>query len=210
LCIRCAPGEAGEAIGQIQGKGSGPGSEFEGYTDEAATNKKILRNVFAEGDVWLRSGDMMRKDQKGFFYFVDRLGDTFRWKGENVATSEVCGALLAYPGILDATVYGVAVPGTEGRAGMATIVTGDGFDLSLLRRHLDARLPSYARPVFLRIRTALEVTDTFKHKKQELARDGFDPASTADAIYFDDPEQRAFVPMQAALHARIQAQAIRF
>ena len=108
----------------------------------------------------------------------------------------MCGALLAFPGILDATVYGVAVPGTEGRAGMATIVTGAGFDLSLLRRHLDARLPSYARPVFLRIRTELEVTDTFKHKRQELARDGFDPASTADAIYFDDPERRAFVAMR--------------
>jgi fatty-acyl-CoA synthase len=210
LCIRCAPGEAGEAIGQIRTSRGDRASEFEGYTDEAATKKKIIRDVFVEGDVWLRSGDMMRKDQQGYFYFVDRIGDTFRWKGENVATTEVCGALLTFPGILDATVYGVAVPGTEGRAGMATIVTEEAVDLPTLRKHINVRLPGYAHPVFLRIRNELEVTDTFKHKKHALAREGFDPSSTADAIYFNDHDQQAFVPMRPELYERIRAGKVRF
>src|SRR5262249_30359612 len=120
-CVRCAPGEAGEAIGEIRGRAQA--SEFEGYTDKAASARKILRSVFAAGDAWLRTGDVMRKDDKGFFYFVDRMGDTFRWKGENVATCEVSDAITQFADIVDATVYGVSIPGTEGRAGMATIAT---------------------------------------------------------------------------------------
>ena len=210
LCIRCAPGEPGEAIGQICAGANNQAADFEGYTDAAASNKKILRDVFIKGDVWLRSGDMMRKDDKGYFYFVDRLGDTFRWKGENVATNEVCDALLQFPGIIDATVYGVEVPGTEGRAGMATMTTRENFDLRALREHLIARLPSYARPVFLRIRNALELTDTFKHKKQDLVRESFDPEATADAIYVNDQGRQAFVRMQPEAFKQILAGEISF
>ena len=209
LCLRCAPNEPGEALGQIHAGSGAQGSKFEGYTDRAASEKKLLRDVFAKGDLWLRSGDLMRKDGKGFFYFVDRLGDTFRWKGENVATSEVSNVLLSIPGILDVAVYGVAVPGTEGKAGMATIVAGAGFDLPALPTYLKERLPTYARPVFVRIRTALEVTDTFKHKKHTLAREGFDPRATEDAIYFADPERQQFVPMTVELYERITARELR-
>lgn len=204
FCTRCASGEPGEAIGRI-----GDGASFEGYTDKTESERKILRNVFAHGDAWYRTGDLMRKDAGGFFYFVDRIGDTFRWKGENVATAEIAEIISEFPGVTEATVYGVSVPGAEGAAGMATIVAGDALDLTALRAHLVSRLPAYARPLFLRIKDRIEITATFKHKKNELAREGYNPAATQDAIYFDDPTRQAFVPLDAALHARIVEGAIR-
>jgi fatty-acyl-CoA synthase len=204
FCIRCAPNEAGEAIGKVVDDASSVGSRFEGYTDKQASEKKILRNVFAPGDVWVRTGDLMRKDEKGFFYFVDRIGDTFRWKGENVATSEVSEVLSAFTGVKHANVYGVAIPGTEGRIGMAALVTEDAVDLPALRNHLISLLPSYARPAFLRIREEVEVTGTFKYSKTDLVRQGYDPAATPDAIYFDNPESKAFVRLDQSLFERIQ------
>jgi fatty-acyl-CoA synthase len=203
FCIRCAPDEIGEAISKISGGGTASGAPFEGYTDRNASAKKVLRNVFAESDAWFRSGDLMRKDGRGFYYFMDRVGDTFRWKGENVATSEVAEAITSCPGVAEAVVYGVAVPGTDGRAGMATIVTGPDFDFAVLHRHLTASLPDYARPLFLRVRDAIDLTVTFKQKKHELVRDGYDPNVTSDAIYFDDRTAGTFVPVDAALHQRI-------
>jgi fatty-acyl-CoA synthase len=209
LCIRCASDEIGEAIGRIGGGAAQSGAAFEGYTSEAESERKILRDVFAHGDAWYRTGDLMRKDANGFFYFVDRVGDTFRWKGENVATSEVAAAIAAFAGVSEATVYGVAVPGTEGAAGMAALVVDGGLDLVELRKHVVRSLPPYARPLFLRIKGRIEVTPTFKHKKQELGRESYDPTATADAIYFDDPGQQAFVRLDEALYRRIQAGAVR-
>ena len=120
LCIECGPDEAGEAHRQDLDKRAG--RDFEGYTKASDTQKKILHDVFKKGDAWFRTGDLMRRDEHGYFYFVDRIGDTFRWKGENVATSEVAEALGVVPGIKEANVYGVAVPGADGRAGMAALV----------------------------------------------------------------------------------------
>jgi fatty-acyl-CoA synthase len=204
FCIRCTADEPGEAIGRI-----GDGASFEGYTSKAESERKILHDVFARGDVWYRTGDLMRKDASGFFYFVDRIGDTFRWKGENVATAEVAEAIAEFPGVTEATVYGVSVPGAEGAAGMATIVADGAPNLTALHVHLSHRLPAYARPLFLRIKDRIDVTATFKHKKSELVREGYDPAATQDALYFDDAARRAFVPLDAALHARLVAGAIR-
>ncbi len=209
FCIRCATDEPGEAIGRIGDGASKAGGAFEGYTNKAESERKILRDVFTRGDAWYRTGDLMRKDAGGFFYFVDRVGDTFRWKGENVATAEVAEAIAEFPGVTEATVYGVAVPAAEGAAGMATIVADGALDLAALRTHLSLRLPAYARPLFLRIKDRIEVTATFKHKKNELAREGYDPAATQDALYFDDPARQAFVPLDAALHARLIEGAIR-
>jgi len=209
FCIRCASNEIGEAIGPILDDLSNAGSRFEGYTSREASQKKILRNVFETGDAWVRTGDLMRKDEKGFFYFVDRVGDTFRWKGENVATSEVSETILKCPGVKQANVYGVAIPGTDGRAGMATLVTGHEFDLPAFRAHLISLLPHYARPLFLRIRNEMEVTGTFKYTKTDLVRQGYDPAATDDALYFNDPECKAFVPLDQALYGRIQGGEIR-
>jgi fatty-acyl-CoA synthase len=206
-CVRCAPNEVGEALGQIVT--SNGATRFEGYTDDAASAKKILRDVFAPGDAWYRTGDLMRRDEQGFFYFVDRVGDTFRWKGENVSTTEVAGVIAACPGVTDAAVYGVSVPGTEGRAAMAALVAGPDFDLGELRRALVARLPDYARPLFIRIVSAIELTGTFKLRKQELARAGYDPARMSDALYIDDAAHGAYVRLDEALHQRLQAGKLR-
>jgi fatty-acyl-CoA synthase len=194
-CIRCARGEVVEAIGKIA-----TASRFEGYTDKDETQKKILRDVFAPGDAWVRTGDLMRQDEQGFFYFMDRIGDTFRWKGENVATGEVAAAMLDCPGIRDVSVYGVAVPGAEGRAGMAAIVADAGFDPLTVRAHLKNRLPVYARPLFLRMVDSLAVTETFKQKKQDLARQGFDPAAIADPLYWLNPATGAYEVLDRAAY----------
>jgi fatty-acyl-CoA synthase len=156
----------------------------------------------------MRSGDLMRKDARGFFYFADRIGDSFRWKGENVSTFEVAQALARCPGVRDATVYGVAVPGHEGRAGMAALVVEAGFDLGALRAHVETTLPSYARPLFVRLSETLAVTETFKHKKQALHAQGFDPAEVEDRLYLAQ-HGLGYVALDAALHRRVCAGDIR-
>ncbi|MGB9369359.1 MAG: long-chain-acyl-CoA synthetase [Xanthobacteraceae bacterium] len=209
FCVRSAPNEPGHAIGRIAATGPAAGGRFEGYTNEAETQKKVLRNVFATGDAWFATGDLMRKDEHGYFYFVDRLGDTFRWKGENVATSEVAEAIAMFPSIADANVYGVAIPGTEGRAGMAAIVLKGPLDLASLRSHLMRLLPPYARPLFLRVQQGLDVTTTFKHQKSRLTSDGYDPSRIEDPLYFDHPARQTFVPLNAALYDDIRRGQIR-
>jgi fatty-acyl-CoA synthase len=209
FCVRCAPNEVGEAIGRISNNASRSGGEFEGYTDAAASEQKVLRDVFERGDAWFRTGDLMRMDAGAFFYFVDRIGDTFRWKGENVATSEVAAAIAAFPGIQEANVYGVRLPGTEGAAGMAAIVADGELDLAEFRKHLARELPPYARPLFLRITDKIAATATFKHTKSDLAREGFDPAATSNAIYFNDKAKQVFVRLGGALFERIQAGKVR-
>ncbi len=209
LCMRCARDEPGEAIGLISDGEAEHGGVFEGYTSTAETDRKVLRDVFKPGDRWFRTGDLMRLDGRGFYYFVDRVGDTFRWKGENVATSDVVEALAACPGVIEATVYGVAVPGAEGRAGMAAIVAGPDFSFEILREHLRARLPAYARPLFLRRQGAIAVTETFKPKKTDLVREGFDPLLVTDLLFFDDGRQGTYVRLDAALFADIVSGAIR-
>jgi fatty-acyl-CoA synthase len=210
FCVRCAPNEVGEAIGPLLKDRSNVGGRFDGYTNEEASQQKILRDVFEPGDAWFRTGDLMRRDAQGYFYFVDRTGDTFRWKGENIATCEVSEAICRFPGIQEANVYGVAVPGTEGRAGMATIGTNAELDLAAFRAHLIDCLPEYAHPAFLRVRDDLEVTGTFKHTKSALMREGYNPAAIDDAIYFNDRERQVFVPLDQSLYERIQAGQLRF
>ena len=209
FCIACAPNQAGEALGKVANDPSSLGTRFEGYTSAEASEKKILRNVLASGDAWFRTGDLLRKDEKGYYYFVDRIGDTFRRKGENVATSEVAEAICEYLGVRHANVYGVAVPGTEGRVGMAALVGDRDLDLAGLRLHLARCLPSYARPVFLRLRSDVDLTGTFKYSKTELIRQGYDPGASSDALFFDSAEAGAFVPLDADLHRHIQAGAFR-
>jgi fatty-acyl-CoA synthase len=209
FCIRCSTDECGEAIINLDNDPSNVGNRFEGYTNEDASLKRILHGVFEPGDAWVRTCDLMRKDEKGFFYFVDRIGDTFRWKGENVATSEVAEAISAFPGVKHASVYGVSIPGTEGRAGMAALVSETDLDLVEFRRHLASRLPSYACPLFLRIRGQADLTGTFKYSKTELIRHGFDPIASNDALYFNHSEEQAFVPLSEQLYNQIQSGTIR-
>jgi len=210
FCERCLPDETGEAVGLIPAAGQELAGRFEGYADPAASERKILRNVFKEGDAWYRTGDLMRRDESGFYYFVDRVGETYRWKGENVSTAEVLTALTASRGVLDGVVYGVTVPGADGRAGTAALVVDAEFDLAGFRADAARRLPAYARPVFLRLLQKIESTGTFKPRKQDLVQAGFDPARTEDRLYFDDPRAQAYVPLDTALYAAICAGGVRF
>jgi fatty-acyl-CoA synthase len=203
FCTECVPFEVGEVIGQILKHPDRPGSRFEGYATPAETEKKIMRNVFEQGDSWFRTGDLMKMDEDGYFFFIDRIGDTYRWKGENVATSEVSEAICVFPGVMEANVYGVAVPGQEGRAGMAALVIDEKFDMEKFRIYMAKRLPDYARPLFVRLRNEIEVTATFKHKKVDLVKQGFDPAATNDAIYLNDPQADSFERLDRSLYDRI-------
>lgn len=208
LCIEAAPGEAGEAIGEI--KEAEARFRFEGYAgDKAQTEKKVLRDVFRQGDAWFRTGDLMRQDEEGYFYFVDRVGDTFRWKGENVSTHQVNEVLSVFPGVKDANVYGVQVGDLDGRAGMAAITTDPGLDLAGLRQYLARELPSFARPLFLRLQPEIATTGTFKHRKVDLVKEGFDPAVVRDPLLFDDPRAGAYVPLTPELREEILAGRVR-
>jgi fatty-acyl-CoA synthase len=202
LCVECETGEAGELVGRISERAAG---RFEGYTSKEATERKILRDVFQSGDAWFRTGDLLRQDEDGFFYFVDRIGDTYRWKGENVSTQEVAEAVASFPGLEMANVYGVRVPGQDGRAGMAALSLSPGarFDPEGFYRHVEAALPRYAAPVFLRLLPEQEVTGTFKLRKVTLQEEGFDPARVADRLFFRDDEARSYVPLDADLAAQI-------
>jgi fatty-acyl-CoA synthase len=207
LCIECAPDEVGEAVGGMSRRA---GREFEGYTNRADSDRKMLHDVFKRGDVWFRTGDLMRRDEHGYFYFVDRIGDTFRWKGENVSTGEVGETLAAMPGIREANVYGVTVPGMEGRAGMAALVVDGDFNLDALPAWLKMRLAPYARPVFLRLSPRIDVTGTFKQRKVDLVREGFDPSAIADPLYAFDADSGRYERLTAERHAEILAGHIRF
>ncbi len=202
FCLRCADDEPGEAIGRLGvGVGSnGLSGRFEGYTDAAASNAKVMRDVFEPGDAWFRTGDMMARDKQAFYRFVDRLGDTFRWKGENVAATEVEMALRRCPGVTEASVYGVAVPGADGRAGMAAIVAAPDVTPSKIQDAL-ASLPRYARPVFLRFCQGHTTTGTFRPKKAELMQAGYDHTRIADPLFVLHGND--YVPLDADLNARI-------
>ncbi|HKB97008.1 MAG TPA: long-chain-acyl-CoA synthetase [Rhizomicrobium sp.] len=207
LCIECGPDEVGETLGGISKRA---GREFEGYTNRADSDKKMLRDVFRHGDLWFRTGDLMRRDGHGYFYFVDRIGDTFRWKGENVSTGEVGEALAAAQGILEANVYGVTVPGVDGRAGMAALVVDGDFSLDALPVQLKARLAPYARPIFLRLSPHIDVTGTFKQRKVDLVREGFDPAAIADPLYFLDPASGKYERLTPQHYADIVEGRVKF
>jgi fatty-acyl-CoA synthase len=180
LCRPVKVGEVGEAIGEI---GNDIRHDFSGYADKAASQKKILTDVFKRGDRWFRTGDLMRQDPEGYFYFVDRTGDTFRWKGENVSTSEVEQVLMDAPGVSEAIVYGVPVPGQDGKAGMAALVVDGKFDAAAFAAHVESRLPPYAQPCFLRLIKAADTTGTFKYRKADLVADAFDPEKVAGVLY---------------------------
>jgi fatty-acyl-CoA synthase len=209
-CIRCADGEAGELLGRIA-EGRTAAGRFEGYTSREDTEKKILRDVFEPGDAWFRSGDLLSRDSEGFYFFVDRIGDTFRWKGENVSTEEVASALDALPGVELAVVYGVRVPEAEGRAGMAALVLADGarLDGEALYGHVEAALPAYARPAFVRTLPAPQLTGTFKVRKTQLVEEGFDPAVVAAPLFVRDDQRRAYLPLGAELHEKLRAGGVR-
>ena len=200
--VECRPGEVGELISVISRSTT---MSFDGYVSKADNEAKILRDCFAKGDQYVRTGDLLRRDRAGYYYFVDRIGDTFRWKGENVATAEVAELLNGAPGVSETAVYGVRVPGTEGRAGMALVVTYPGreFDPAAYYAHAERVLPGYARPLFVRLAQSMDVTGTLKHTKTRLQDEGYDPTRIGDPLYFRDDQARTYVPLDTALKRRI-------
>ena len=209
LCVLCDIDETGEVVGLL--KEGDPRATFAGYANDTdATNKKILRNVLVEGDAYFRTGDLMRQDKAGYYYFVDRIGDTFRWKSENVSTMDVMEALTTFPNISEANVYGVLVPNADGRAGMAQIVLTGEVNFDELLAHLYRELPKFAIPIFLRIGPQVEVTGTFKYKKADLVRAGFDPNLKEDEIFWLDPQTAKYRPLEAVDYAAIINGQIKF
>lgn len=183
LCIPCKPGEPGIFVGKINSKKAI--NDFVGYTDQKASDQKIIHDVFKKGDCIFNSGDILVMDELGYFYFKDRTGDTFRWRGENVATSEVETVISNVIGFKDATVYGVEIPGNEGKAGMVAIYDDkNSLNLEGFAEKLKKVLPSYARPRFIRILSELPMTGTYKLKKKDLQQDAFDIKKVKDPIYF--------------------------
>ena len=199
--IECAAGEAGEIICQIARADGTIVSPFEGYTDEAETQKKILADVFEPGDRWWRSGDLFRRDEDDYFYFVDRIGDTFRFKAENVSTTEVTQQLSqGLPEIELLNVYGVPVPTLGGQAGMAAIVMkpGQAFDGAKFYEVATRELPHYAVPLFVRVSKEAEMTANFKLRKVDLRSQGFDPRKVADPLFVLSHHQHSYVPLDGA------------
>ncbi|MDH0291269.1 long-chain-acyl-CoA synthetase [Pseudomonas sp. GD04087] len=200
-------GEAGLLISEISAKWP-----FDGYTDPAKSEAVIYRNVFKEGDTWFNTGDLMRDIGFKHTQFVDRLGDTFRWKGENVSTTEVENALGAFPGVEDAVVYGVEIPGTNGRCGMAALRLADSasLDTTELAAHLDRELPAYAVPLFLRLLAQVETTGTFKYKKTDLKRNAYDPSTVTEALFVRLPGETDYRELDGALFEAIRGGVHRF
>jgi fatty-acyl-CoA synthase len=179
---------------------------FDGYTDAAASEKKLVRNAFKEGDVWFNTGDVMSPQGMGHAAFADRLGDTFRWKGENVATTQVEAALGAVPSVEECTVFGVEVPDTGGRAGMAAVKLRDGaeFDGNALAADLYRSLPGYAVPLFIRIVQSLETTSTFKSRKVELRNQAYG-SDVTDPLYVLCGRDDGYVPFYDEYPAEVAA-----
>ncbi|XP_067288590.1 long-chain fatty acid transport protein 6 [Pseudorasbora parva] len=197
-CIKVSKGEAGLLVAPVMFT-----NPFLGYAgDKAMSERKLLRDVFKTADVYFNTGDLMLQDHRDFVYFKDRIGDTFRWKGENVSTTEVSEVLGCLDFLLDVSVYGVTVPGYEGRAGMAAVVLKEGhrLDGDRLYGHLLHTLPPYAWPWFLRVQTSLDVTDTFKQQKGRLVQQGFSPDVVQQPLYFLDALQKTYTPLTAQLY----------
>jgi fatty-acyl-CoA synthase len=201
FCIECRAGEVGELMIRLDEESRSAATEFRGYTDAEATSKKVVNNVFEHGDRYYRSGDLMRYDEQDYFFFVDRIGDTYRWKGENVSTAEVADVLSQTPGIREVTVCGVHVPGMEGQAGLAGVVCEGSLDLGELWR-VAQELPAYAQPRFVRVMDGFSTTATFKVQKTALRKEGIDPVAQAGRIHVR--QDTGYVPLTVAVWRDVQ------
>ncbi|CAG9773113.1 unnamed protein product [Ceutorhynchus assimilis] len=203
LCKRCKVGEPGLLVGKINQKQLI--KAFVGYADSQATKTKILQNILVEGDAYFNTGDILVEDELGYLYFRDRTGDTFRWKGENVATCEVEAIISNFTGYNDAIVYGVEVPGSDGKAGMAAIVDPeDKLNIKELAQGLKSKLPSYAVPVFVRVVKSVPLTGTFKLKKVGLQKEGFNVHKIEDgSLYVLYAKNSEYQPLTSNIYSDI-------
>jgi fatty-acyl-CoA synthase len=205
--IVCAPGEAGELLGKIKAT-----TPFLGYSDEKESKKKLLYDLFETGDAFFRTGDLLKQDEAGNYYFVDRIGDTFRWKGENVSTNEVGEVLTSFPGTRLANVYGVQVPNADGRVGMAALIHDNGadFDRDAFFRFVEEKLPPYARPAFIRVKQEMDLTGTFKFVKSDLKKQGFDPSLVNDPLFVRNDTLMTYEPLDDFTFQAIEMGMLRF
>ncbi len=208
-CIPVAEGEPGLLLAEINET-----QVFEGYTNAEATQKKIVHNVLKDGDAWFNSGDLIRQVDVGFtigqkhYQFVDRVGDTFRWRSENVSTNEVGEIINQHPQVQFCNVYGVSIPNADGRAGMAAITLKTGLtqlDAEDFSAYIARELPSYARPVFLRIQPEMEVTGTFKLMKGDLRREGYDLATVHEPLFVLKPGKTVYEALESQFLSKIRA-----
>jgi len=193
------PGETGLFIARM----AGGALKYDGYVDQSATQQKVLRDVFRKGDAWFNSGDLMTLHEERWVSFADRVGDTFRFRGENVSTSEVALVLNRAKGVLESSVFGVTLPGSEGKAGMACLVVSPEFDIDVFARHVETALPRYSRPLFVRLLGNMRVTSTLKHQKNEYRSEGYDPDRTRDPLFALVGGR--YVPLTKELYRRIHA-----
>lgn len=209
LCQLCKPNEPGVFVGKIIP--NNPSRAFLGYVDKTASSKKIVRDVFKKGDSAFLSGDILTADECGNLFFVDRTGDTFRWKGENCSTSEIEAQVSNEAGYRDSVVYGVEIVNVEGRAGMVAISDPEKtLNLKELGQNLRKALPTYARPQFLRILEKIDMTGTCKLKKVDLQKEGFDPNVVSDKLYFLNAKTNEYEPLTVEVYEKILSQDIRF
>lgn len=210
FCQKVKTGEVGLLVGKITRR-----SPFDGYTDPEKNKAVILKNVLKKGDAYFNTGDLVRDIGFRHAQFVDRLGDTFRWKGENVSTTEVENMLCEHDKIVEAVVYGVEIPHTNGRAGMAAITLADHAelndqDLSHMASTFKKCLPAYAVPVFLRVQETVETTGTFKYQKNKLKEQAFDPNKTEERLLVLLPGESAYCDVTKDIFDNIQAYKYRF
>ncbi|KAL1257295.1 hypothetical protein QQF64_012840, partial [Cirrhinus molitorella] len=207
LCVEVPKGQTGLLVSKITEI-----APFVGYAqNEQQTEKKRLRDVLKHGDVYFNSGDLLRIDHDNFIYFQDRVGDTFRWKGENVATTEVSDIMSMLDFVEEANVYGVQVPGHEGRIGMAAVKLMDGaeFECKKTFDHVCRFLPVYARPRFIRIQSSMDVTATFKQLKLKLVEAGFNPSMTSDSLYFLCEREQTYISLTLSVYQQIVSHSIK-
>ncbi|MEM7366591.1 MAG: AMP-binding protein, partial [Pseudomonadota bacterium] len=216
FCHEVAQGEPGLLLIQVTAR-----SQYEGYTNQEASEQKLLRDVFEEGDLYFNSGDLMKTIDVGFawfrphYQFVDRIGDTFRWKSENVSTTEVSDIVSQHEDVDFCVVYGVEIPGTDGRAGMAAIVPAEGrtlanMDLAGLSAHIRMNLPVYAQPIFIRILKELPTTTTHKLQKNRLQEDAFHLDQVLDDLLVLKPSSEQYALLDADFYDQIVARGVRF
>lgn len=200
-CTRVKPGEPGLLLGAITAT-----NEFAGYADRAASEAKVVRGVFRKNDKWFNTGDLLKRDRLYRLYFVDRLGDTFRWKGENVSTTEVADILRCAPGVTEAVVYGVKAKGADGRVGMAALVVGPAFDPRTLFSHTSHHLASFARPRYIRLITGVRKTATHKIQKAKLRQEGVSRAVASDPLFIRDEDTQTYQPFEPSQDAPLPRQ----
>ena len=197
-CERISEGECGLLVGRITALMS-----FDGYVDRKASDKKVLTDVFKQGDRYFNTGDLIGRGENGWLSFADRVGDTFRWKGENVSTNEVAEILNGAPGVLESNVYGVQVPGADGRAGMASLNCDDSFSVDAFAAYVLEKLPGFQRPYFIRLQQGMRITGTFKHQKVDYRREGYDVGLVEDPLYLLDGDK--YVPLERSLHEALKS-----